>query len=99
MLYGGMNYYFSLYHIIVILNVYKEFNFESGFSEMFYKKLAVRRYHGKPLYTYLDKKCLRFGHDYEMQFLQGLCTAKVIILLMSNKVWLRFPLFLPLINV
>ncbi len=84
MFFEGMNFYLRFCQIIVFM---KEYNFEFGFVQMLYEKLAVSRHQGKPLYTYWDKKCLRFGHDSEEQFIHGLTSAKVIILLMSNKVW------------
>ncbi len=53
---------------------------------MVYEKLAVQRNKGKLLYTFWDKKCLCYGQDWEHGFLQGLMSAKVIVLLMSRKV-------------
>ncbi len=69
----------------------QENNYENGIAQMIYDKLSVQRNKGKPLFTFCDKKCLNYGEEWEHGILQGLTTSKVIILLMSDKVF-----FLPI---
>jgi len=65
-----------------------------GAVQLLYEKLAVRKTkEGKSLFVFWDKKCLNYGQDWEIGFMNGLVNSQVIILLISNKVFLVFPLF------
>lgn len=60
---------------------------DNGLVQMIYTQLAVQRTSkGSPLFVFLDKQCLNYGQDWENGFLNGLQSAKVIALLMSNQV-------------
>lgn len=64
---------------------------ESGIVQVIYDLLAVKKTKtGYPLFVFWDKKCLNFGMNWESGFLTGLQTAKVVILLISNKVTIVF---------
>lgn len=61
---------------------------EDGLVHLLYEKLAVRKSNtGLPVFIYLDKKCLNPGQNWETGFLKALQSCKVIILLMSSKVY------------
>lgn len=63
-----------------------------------YEKLAVDRGEDrKPIFVYWDRKCLRFGLNWEKGFLNGLLNSQVIVLLISAKVIQSFSLFLLLL--
>lgn len=63
----------------------------NGIVQLIYSGLAVKRTSfGNPIFVFLDKHCLNYGQNWEAGFLHGLKFAKVIILLMSNKVWCLF---------
>lgn len=58
-----------------------------GIVQMIYDRLAVKKTKsGLPIFVFWDKKCLNYGENFEEGFLQGITTAQVIILLISNKV-------------
>ena len=58
---------------------------------MIYEELAVKKTNtGKPIYTFWDKTCLNDGKDWEEGFCNGLKTSQVIVLLISNKVYIFF---------
>lgn len=55
---------------------------------MLYKKLAVmKQSNSSDVFVFLDKHCLNYGQNWQDGFLTGLKSARVIILLMSNKVY------------
>ncbi len=56
---------------------------------MFYEELAEWGCEGKPIFPFWDKKCLRFGEDWEVGFLNGILSSNVIVLLLSEKVCLN----------
>lgn len=54
---------------------------------MIYDHLAVKKKKsGLPVFVFWDQKCLNFGMNWESGFLSGLKNAKVIVLLITNKV-------------
>lgn len=59
-----------------------------GFVQLLYEKLAVQKLKsGMPVFVFWDKKCLNYGANWEEGFMNGLRRAKVIILLLSTKVF------------
>lgn len=75
----------SLVTEIKFLSLFKEPSF--GVVQIIYDRLAVKKTKsGIPIFVFWDKKCLNYGANWESGFLSGLKTAKVIILLISNKV-------------
>ncbi len=52
---------------------------------MVYEALAVQRRQGNPLFVFWEKRCLAGIQDYEA-WLSSILFAKVIVLLLSNKV-------------
>ncbi len=53
---------------------------------MFYELLAAQKYEENPIYVFLDRKCLPYGQDWELNFIRGVVYSKVILLLISSKV-------------
>lgn len=77
-----MNNFISLAHFIKLVQ-----EPSTGLVQLIYSRLAVKRTAaGRHLFVFLDKHCLNYGQNWESGFLNGLKFAKVIILLMSNKV-------------
>ncbi len=65
-----------------------------GCAELMYTSLSKRRRNsGAPYYTFWDKKCLNPGQNWKVDFLYGICTSSVIILLISAKVCSYFFVF------
>lgn len=59
----------------------------AGVVQVIYDLLAVQKTKsGLPMFVFWDQKCLNFGKNWESGFLSGLKTAKVIVLLITNKV-------------
>jgi hypothetical protein len=65
--------------------------------EIVYEHIAfLKKYNTEPVLAFWDKKCLNFGRNWEEGFLIGLLNAKVVILLVSEKVHLKQTCNLPL---
>lgn len=45
-----------------------------------------KKKNGDEVFTFWDKQCLNYGQDWQLGFLHGLKNAKVILLLISEKV-------------
>ena len=55
--------------------------------EIVYERIAyMKKSNTQPVIAFWDKKCLNFGKNWERGFLIGLLNAKVVILLISEKV-------------
>ncbi len=68
-----------------------------GFAQLIYEKLSQQIQNGNHSSVFYDKKCLNFGQNFEDEFLHGLTSARVIVLLVSFKVlkyFLNFFFFL-----
>lgn len=62
-----------------------------GLAHMLYLQLAVKKSaKGFPVYVFLDRHCLPYGHIWGDGLSNGLRSAKIIILLMSDKVCVSF---------
>lgn len=59
-----------------------------GFVQLIYEKLSQQLQNGIHCTVFWDKKCLNLGQNFENEFLHGLTSATVIILLVSFKVYL-----------
>lgn len=63
---------------------------------MVYNKLAVQKQQdGNNVFVFLDKHCLNYGQDWQDGFINGLKSARVILLLISNKVFLTLLVLSP----
>lgn len=60
-----------------------------GVVEYLYSLLAVQKTKtGEPIFVFWDKQCLNDGYNWEQGFARGLTNSQMIILLMSNQVYL-----------
>ena len=55
--------------------------------EIVYESIAcLKKSNAQPVLAFWDKKCLNYGKNWEQGFVIGLLNAKVVILLISEKV-------------
>jgi len=56
--------------------------------EIVYEHIAyLKKCNTEAVLAFWDKKCLNFGRNWEQGFIIGLLSAKVVILLVSEKVY------------
>lgn len=58
---------------------------------LLYNRLAVQKQHDdSDVFVYLDTRCLNYGQNWQDGFVNGLRFSKVIVLLISDKVYMPF---------